>query len=132
MLNKLTINLAAKLLIALFSLVIVFHVLILLKVIPYAITWGGRLNNDKEMYTFESISIVINIILVLLILMKAKFMNSILPEKLLNGILWIFFGLFCLNTLGNLFAKTNFEKSFAVITLMSALFIWVILKKKEK
>jgi len=37
-----------------------FHLLILLKIIPYEITWGGKLKNDNEMYVFEIISIIIN------------------------------------------------------------------------
>ena len=33
----------------------------LLKVIPYDITWGGRLKTDSEMHIFELMSITFNI-----------------------------------------------------------------------
>jgi hypothetical protein len=46
-------------LIILFS-VILFHICIIFKIIPYNIAWGGRLTNDNEMYVFECISILIN------------------------------------------------------------------------
>jgi hypothetical protein len=57
---KVKYKIAAIVLIALFSITIVFHSLILLKVIPYAIAWGGRLQNDSEMFVFEGVSIALN------------------------------------------------------------------------
>ena len=47
---------------AIVATVSVFHLGILLKIIPYEITWGGRLKDDAEMYVFETISILINFI----------------------------------------------------------------------
>jgi len=47
--------------------VLLFHLSIILKIIPYEITWGGRLKNDSEMYVFETISIVINLFLFLIL-----------------------------------------------------------------
>jgi hypothetical protein len=38
-------------------ILILFHLSIIAKIIPYNITWGGRLTNDTEMYVFETISI---------------------------------------------------------------------------
>jgi len=35
-----------------------------------------------------------------------------------------------LNTIGNFFAKTNFEKSFAVVTIIFAILIGIALKNK--
>jgi hypothetical protein len=34
--------------------------------------------------------------------------------------------LFTLNTIGNLFAETNFEKYFTLLTLLSSVLIWLI------
>lgn len=42
------------------SIFLVFHCLILCKIIPYNILWGGRLKSDIEMYRFETVSILIN------------------------------------------------------------------------
>lgn len=112
-------------------LVIVFHICIIIKLIPYNIAWGGRLTNDSEMYVFEAISILINVFLSWILLMKGNFMKFKLSIKILNFILWIFFGLFVLNTIGNILAKTNFEKCFAVLTALSAILIWKIIKQKN-
>ncbi|MEE9362214.1 MAG: hypothetical protein V3U92_06420 [Cellulophaga sp.] len=105
----------------------VFHLSILLKNIPYEITWGGRLKNDSEMYIFESISIGINLILGLVLLIKGAYIKQIIPLKIVNIILWVFVILFGLNTIGNIFAETNFEKTFSVLTLILTILIWIIL-----
>ena len=125
------INTQIKILLGLLFSVILFHICIIVKIIPYNIAWGGRLTNDNEMYVFESISILINLFLSWLLLMKGEFVEFKFPNKTVNLILWIFFALFILNTVGNLFAKTNFEKLFAGLTGLSAILIWNILKHKK-
>jgi hypothetical protein len=125
-------NIALKSIIAILTLVILFHVLIMIKLIPYNITWGGRLENDAQMYVFETISILINIFLITVLLLKTKYINHQFSEKILNGILRFFQMLFILNTAGNIIAKTNFEKSFAFLTLLLAVLIGIILKENDK
>jgi len=122
---------AIRILIVLLTLVILFHFFIIAKIVPYNIAWGGRLANDTAMYFFETISILINAILILVLLLKGKIINHSLQEKLLNIILWFFLLLFSLNTIGNLLAKTNFEKLFAILTFIFAVLIGIILKKKR-
>ena len=125
------INTQKKMLLGLLFSVIIFHICIIMKIIPYNLAWGGRLTNDNEMYVFESISILINLFLSWLLLMKGEFVQFKFPDNIVNLILWIFFGLFILNTVGNIFAKTNFEKLFALLTGLSAIIIWNILKHKK-
>lgn len=125
---RLVINIMLWLLVA----VILFHLSILLKIIPYEITWGGRLKNDAEMYVFESISILMNLFLIFVLLIKGNYLKEIIPMKIVNIILWIFLFLFGLNTIGNIFAKTNFEKSFTLLTLTFTILIWIMLKKGKK
>lgn len=110
---------------------LVFHVLILLQVIPYEITWGGRLKSLEEMYVFETISILVNTFFVYVLLQKGQFVKRLFAEKTLTILLWIFFTVFALNTIGNVFAKTTLEKVFAFITLINAVFIWLINKKPQ-
>ena len=124
---KIPINILLGLLIA----VILFHICVIVKAIPYNIAWGGRLQNDSEMYVFEAISILINLFLGLVLLMKGDYIQFQLKKKTIDIVLWIFLALFALNTVGNLFAKTNFEKSFAVLTLVFVILLWIILKTKD-
>jgi hypothetical protein len=125
-------RIAVKLMLWLIILVIIFHLSIILKIIPYEITWGGRLKSDSEMYVFETISIVINLFLIWILLIKGNYIKQVIPIRVVNLILWIFLVIFGFNTIGNVFAKTNFEKSFAVITLISSVLIWIILKKNKE
>jgi hypothetical protein len=107
------------------ALVTVFHALILLRVIPFEITWGGKLKTVEEMYVFETLSILINSFFVFILLQKGEYIRYVMGRKTVNMILWIFFVLFTLNTIGNLFAETNFEKYFTLLTLLSSLLIWL-------
>jgi len=63
--------------------------------------------------------------------MKADWIKFKFKEKATDFMLWIFLALFVLNTVGNIFAKTNFEKWFAVLTFVFAILIWTVLKKKS-
>ena len=119
-------NMYSKTLLLLSALVTVFHVLILIRLIPYEITWGGNLKTVEEMYVFETLSILINLFFAFILLQKGEYIRYVMGRKTVNMILWIFFVLFVLNTIGNLFAKTNFEKFFTLLTLTSAILIWLI------
>ena len=118
-----------KALIIIYSIITVFHSCILLKIIPYDITWGGRLQNDQEMYVFETTSIAINLFLIWILLMKGDFVTYKFPVKVIHVILWIFVVVFALNTVGNIFAKTLLEKAFTLLTLGSALAIGFVLRR---
>lgn len=117
-----------KILIVISTLVLIFHVFILLKIISYEITWGGRLKNDQDMYVFESFSIIVNVFFIYVLLQKGNFVKAVFNEKVVSFILWIFFALFVLNTIGNVMAKTLFEKVFTLVTLLNAGLLWQINK----
>ncbi|MNJ91862.1 hypothetical protein D3C87_95170 [compost metagenome] len=119
---------AFRILFGLLSVVILFHLLILVKIIPYEITWGGRLQSDREMYVFEGISIALNVFLIWMLSLKAKKVKN----WFVSFVLWFFCVLFLLNTIGNLFAETLLEKSFSVLTLLSALLLLRILLKNKQ
>jgi hypothetical protein len=121
-----------NMLIGITVLATIFHLLILVGVIPYEITWGGRLKTVEEMYVFETISILINSFFIFILLQKGEYIRYILGRKTVSIILWIFFTIFALNTIGNVFAKTNFEKYVAILILINAILIWVINKTIKK
>ncbi len=125
-------RIAIKIMLWLVVAITIFHMAILFKVIPYKITWGGRLKSDAEMYVFESMSLAINFFLGFILLIKGEYVKPILPLKIVNIVLWAFLVLFILNTIGNMVAKTNFEKYFAIITLSFSILIWITLNKSKK
>lgn len=110
----------------------IFHLLILVRVIPFEITWGGRLKTVEEMYVFETISILINSFFIFILLQKGEYIRYFLGEKTVKIVLWIFFTIFVLNTIGNVFATTDFEKYFAILTLINSILIWAINKTITK
>jgi len=117
-------------LLLIFSLFLVFHFLVLLKVIPYNIVWGGRLKSDREMYRFEIISILVNSIFLILILIQSGILTYEFPQRIMTIMLWFMSGLFLLNTLGNLMSKNRMEKIYftpvtiilTVLTFLLALY----------
>ena len=121
-------SLYVKILTGITVVAIVFHTLILIKVVPYEMTWGGKLKTDEEMYIFEILSILINAFFIFVLLQKASFIQLFFGKKTISSILWIFFTLFALNTIGNVFAKTTFEKSLTILTLINCILLWKINK----
>ncbi len=90
---------AIKIMLGLLLIVIFFHLLIMIKEIPYEIAWGGRLQNIEQMYMFEALSILINLSLLFILLMKGRYIKSQLREKTLSIVLWFFLILFILTLL---------------------------------
>jgi hypothetical protein len=121
-----------KILTSISVVAILFHILILIKIIPYEITWGGKLKTDEEMYVFEIISILINSFFIFMLLLKGDYIKSFFSKKSVSIILWIFFVIFVLNTIGNLFAKTTFEKGFTILTLVNSILLWKINKTTNR
>ena len=108
--------------------ILLLHVAIVTKVIPYEIAWGGKLKSDTQMYLFESISILVTLLLGIILLIKGNYVPLFIPISIVNALLWVFFVLFGLNTAGNLLAETLFEKSLSVLTLCITFLIWKICK----
>ena len=128
---KFNTSIAIKLLVSISILVVLFQFLIVLKFIPHDITWGGRLKTDEQMYSFVSLGILINSFFIFTLLQKGEFINSLFTEKITTILLWIFFAIFILNTIGNLFAKTYFEKAFSLITGFYSFLLWRINLPKD-
>ncbi|GAA0192503.1 hypothetical protein GCM10009122_55370 [Fulvivirga kasyanovii] len=112
---------ATYILVAILSLVIVFHMLILLGLVPFEIVWGGRLKNASEMVIFELISIAINIAMLTVVCIHGGIIKTNVKHGLLKGFLWIMFFLFLLNTIGNIASNNIYEKMiFTPLTLLLA------------
>jgi hypothetical protein len=121
--NPLPVRLAQIGLLSTLSLVIVFHLLVIIGIIPFEIVWGGRLKTRSQMLSFETVSILINVLMVMVVSFHSKLLKVNLHRWLLKGALWIMFVLFLANTLGNLFSINLFEKiAFTPLTFLLAVF----------
>jgi hypothetical protein len=105
--------------------VIIFHGLVLAGVIPFTIVWGGRLESTSDMIRFETVSILINVVMVFIVGIRMGYINIGINPKIIRAILWIMTALFLLNTIGNLFSTSVIEKIvFTPITLLLSIFSW--------
>ncbi len=120
-------------LISMFSIlgiVLTFHLLIFTELIPYDKVWAGRLNSVEEMKSFEVFSILLNIFMLSVLLIKYKLLKKKKTNKIVDVFIWIFTVIFTLNTLGNLFAKNKIELVLgSLLTLTSAILCFIIAKK---
>lgn len=123
---------ALRIMLALITAVIAFHVLVLLQVIPHTIVWAGKFSTFEEARLFEVISILVNVALLVLLLVKGYHLRTNRVVKVVDVMLWVFVVLFAINTIGNIFAVTLAEKLlFTPLTFISAVLIWIIVRKKK-
>ena len=109
------------------SIILVFHFCILFKIIPYNIVWGGRLKSDKEMYRFETVSVLINVFFLFASIVHSNFIRFDYPLMIMKIILWIMTILFAINTLGNIFSKNKLEQRlFTPITILLTIFSLIL------
>ena len=118
-----------------FSVFMVFHIaitisIIFLDIIPVDYLWGGQLKTKGELFMFELISILVQTICLLYVLLYKKYFSEKAAGKV---IAWILFIIFSFNTVGNILAKTLFEKIiFTPVTLcLSLLMLRIALTKKK-
>ncbi len=117
-------------LIGIFSAVLIFQFLLLTSVIPYEHTWGGRLASYQAMLVFVSVSIGLNGLFLYAVLVRGRYVRSPLPAKLISAVLWLMVVVFALNTIGNLFAVSPWERYLATpATLLLAILGYVIARE---
>jgi CDP-diglyceride synthetase len=125
---------AIIIMIVLLAIVLVFHTLVLTGAIPYAIVWAGKINSLANMRKLEVISILVNAFAILILLLKADYIQNKIPVKIINAVIWLFVLLFSLNTIGNLFAESQFELYFFTpLTFISTILcLRIVIDKKLK
>lgn len=114
-------------LILVFSLILIFHLMIVSGLVPYDMVWGGRLENREQMLGFESVSIALNLLLLGIVLVKSGRLKIEIQPKILRVCFWIMGGLFALNTLGNLLSNNLWEAIiFSPLTLVLSFYSFKI------
>ena len=117
----------------LFSLSLVFHLLVLTGIIDFRLVWGGRLNNHAEMVQFEAVSLIVNLLFLLIVCLKMHWLRFRFPKVVLTVLLWLMAVVFFLNTLGNLASLNQLETLiFTPVTFVSTVFCVVLALAKTK
>ena len=123
----LSLRIATSGLLVIFSLVIVFHLLVVIGIIPTDIVWGGNIRDKQRLWILESISITLNILMLLFVCAYAGIIKVKIHLTLVKVVFWILFVIFVLNTLGNIFAMNSLETYiFTPITFLLAIFCFRI------
>lgn len=119
----LPLHIATKGLMVIFSLTIVFHLLVLFNIVPSTIVWGGTISSHNQLIIMESISIFINILLLAVVCVYSGIIKIGVNPVVLKIIFWLMFGLFLLNTVGNLMSRSSLETYlFTPITVLLSFF----------
>jgi hypothetical protein len=114
-------DIIGNILLTLLGLLFGFHLLVITGIVPYGIVWAGKIQNRQQLLRMESASLVILTLAVLLVLMRMGYLDWVDNPIILQGGMWLLFALFTLNTLGNMTAKSPFEKyGFGSLTILMA------------
>lgn len=121
MLMFLSVRMSVIIILALVGLFLVFHILVMAGVVPSTIVWGGRITTRSTLLFSETVSLTVLAAAGLIVILRGS-------SLLTNGVpqfgffTWVFTALFAFNTVGNLMAKTSFERfAFTPVTLVLAL-----------
>ena len=114
---------AGNILLCAMGLLLLFHVLVSLKIIPSDIIWGGQIQNaSANLLTLEIIAFIITILFIVILLAKLEYLKVKKLRVLVNIGVWIIFIYFLLNTVGNFASGVSFENLvFAPITILLTL-----------
>ena len=112
---------------------LILHTLIITEQIPYEKVWAGKLRSVEEMRLFETFSILLNVFILAILILKYNFLQKRKNNRVIDMLIWVFVWLFILNTMGNLFAKSMIELVLGtLVTLASAILCFIIVRKKSK
>jgi hypothetical protein len=121
--KRISAKLARNILFAALGLLAIFHVLVLLRVIPANIVWGGRIQGvPSNLVTLETISLLVTLLFIVIIAAKAGYVQAGRFSAAVNLGVWLIFVYLILNTVGNLASGSSFESWIAVpVTIILAL-----------
>ena len=97
----------------------VFHVLMLAGALPSGIAWGGQAaGSPQTLRTLEVVGLVVTVVFAAAVAAKAGFIGSARVRGPARIMVWIMFGYFVLNVVGNLASASGVER--AIFTPISA------------
>lgn len=114
---------AGNILLVSLGLLALFHVLVLLRVVPADIVWGGQIGDSSaNLLTLEVFALLVTILFAAIVAAKLGYIMDGRFRRATNIGLGLIFAYLILNTVGNLASGVSFEKLiFAPFTLLLAL-----------
>lgn len=111
--------------ILLFSLAVleVFHVLVLLKIVPFGIVWGGQIKDVYSLVVFEAFAIILTSFFIIIVAIKLDYIKIKRLKRVASIGVWVMLVYFILNVIGNLTSEVTFERLiFTPITIVLTVF----------
>jgi hypothetical protein len=118
---------AANALLAALGALALFHLLMLARVLPPDLAWGGRMVGPPGLLTLLEIAgLVVTALFAAVVAAKAGFWEAPWAGKVTTIAVWVVFGYFVLNTSGNLLSTSPLER--AIFTPVSAILALLALR----
>jgi hypothetical protein len=121
--NKLiSTKLAGNLLLGSLGLLAAFHILVLLRVLPADIVWGGAIQNSTtSLFPLEIISLLVTLLFAVIISAKAGYIKAFRFQTAVNIGVWVVFAILLLSMIANFASGVAFENLiFAPIAVVLA------------
>ena len=121
--NKLiSTKLAGNLLLGALGLLALFHILVLLRVLPADIVWGGAIQNSTtSLFPLEMVSLLVTLLFAVVIAAKAGYIKASRFQTAVNIGVWVVFAILLLSMVANFASGIAFENLiFAPIALVLA------------
>lgn len=100
-----------------------FHVLMLLGVLPPDMAWGGRTGSSPgSLVLLEVVALVVTALFAAIVAARSGRLGSLERNRFVRFGAWVVFGYFTLNILGNLASSSMLEKAiFVPLSILLAL-----------
>lgn len=123
---------ALTIIIALSIAVCGFHLVVMAGAVPMQYVWGGRLQSREELLVMESVSLLINLMMVGLCLWERSLIKKGKKQLIISVLFGLLALMFALNTLGNLVAEQTLETMvFTPLTLVSSVLCAVVALRRK-
>ncbi|ANX13903.1 hypothetical protein ABE41_017970 [Fictibacillus arsenicus] len=130
--NFISLKMTSNLLLVINGFMLLLHILILLKIVPYDFIWGGQINNTADLYRLESISILIQCGFIFIISLRAGYIFPGKLKKTANVGVWIIFIFMILNTIVNITSSSGIESLVMTpLTIILAILTFRLALEKE-
>lgn len=112
---------ASQILTVILGLMILFHLLVIIGIVPASWVWGDKAPRESIL-PLELIAIVITFSFILFLKIKMRYVNMGQKNKPVNVVLWIIAAFLAFNALANLISSATVENIiFAPLALLMAI-----------
>jgi hypothetical protein len=114
---------AANILLFALGVLAIFHLLVLLGLLPADIVWGGRAGDSSpNIFILELAGLIVTLLFAAVVAAKAGYVEAPISSRAIGIGMWVVFGYFLLNIVGNLSSVSTMERAlFTPLSVILAL-----------